>query len=751
MTDDTALSAALQAVYHLIEEGRPPNGIVSTDCGPYADLVQELHETYQMSLETQELIKANDPHGAALERARALWAMHVEMNIPIDAPLIEAMRRAVQPSRRRLGLLQILEALHTTDDKKRLALDLADDASALPPAEMLRLKDALKETFGLPPGWIREWVSAVKDTAKARKEQVRALIPAPTPTDAPDDQKATWPYLVVDGRMLFCAQKADLFGGASVAHMPIADFAAQITEEQIGEDGRKLFLVEGATIGGRPFQITIEAEDFADDRRLKAVLTAAAGAQAPIYVGMAKHLGTAIQRLSGEIASVRRFTRTGWADDVFLLPGRDIPNTTIILGRKLPYGLSNNAQLDLGLQALDALLLSHGPECGGVVLSFLLTPPLALAAGWRNERYGAFIAGRTGSLKSSMSQAMMCLYGHGFIRDDLLVKWGQGATNNALMAMAVAAYDLPFLIDNYKPNTGDGPKAFVNLIHNIVEGGEKDRLNRASELRDSRPVFAWPLVTGEDVPDKDPASLARVLVVTFARPADLSYLTQAQRLSAHLCAIGRSWIEWIEGDGKAIIIEAAARFETVRNDWTTFLVEARPDIQNALRIASNLATNELTWAIAEQHPAIGALVRTHADAYFAGLQATARRMADYTAESMEAQRFIEMLRDMLTTEQAVLINRGTMPGLDSQRMVGWKAEDGGAYLLMPMARALIERYFGKDVLNTISEKTLYSQLQDLGFIVPGRDRATMQLWEGNKNQRVVRLTPLALGADDSAS
>jgi hypothetical protein len=751
------LDAALHAVYTLVELGQPPNGIAPDDCGPYAETIGSLHEAYTSAFQTQQLLvehgrSTDDPHATAIDEVRTLWASVVRLGVPGDLPLIEALRETTAPRRPHMGLMGILEALDGLPDeesRKRLALDLVGDASALQPAEMLRLKDALRSTFNIAPGWIREWVGAVKAAARARKERTQSLIPAPTPSDAPDDQKATWPYLAIDGRMLFCAQKADMFGGATVAQVPIADFTARIVEEQVGEDGRKQFQIEGSTITGRPFQMLMEAEDFADDKKLKATLTAAAGAQAPIYVGMAKHLGTAIQRLSGDIASIRRFTRTGWSDGKFLIPGREIEQATIVLGRKLPYAFSKDADLSLALQALDALFRSHGPACVGPIVSFLLTPPLALLAGWRNERYGAFLSGRTGSLKSSMAQALMCLYGPGFSRDDLLVKWGQGATNNALMAMAVAAYDLPFLIDNYKPNTGDGPKAFINLIHNIVEGGEKDRLNRSSELRDSRPVFAWPLVTGEDVPDKDPASLARVLVIPFARPADLAHLTKAQQLAPHLCAIGRAWIEWLEGDeSKAIVQAAAERFNTVRQEWATALMQTKPSMVNALRVASNLATNELTWAIAEQHPALSALFQCHAEPYFAGLNLIATQMASYTAESLEAARFMSMLRDLLITGQAVLIERGARPGMDGDRMVGWKDVDGGAFLLMKIARALVERHFGKDCLNAISEKTMYSQMQELGYLIVGKDKATHVIREFDQTHRVVRMTGYAFAIEE---
>lgn len=760
--NDSALQSALHAVYHLVEQASPPNGIQPEDCGVYADLVHELYDEYASSLQAERMLvsagrSTDDPHAAAITNVRSVWASHVRLGMAHEVPLIEAMRKAVAGSlgRPRMGLLEIIDALTNAKDaeaRRKLTLDLVEDASALSPSDMLRLSETLKTTFQIPLAFIRDWKKAVLSVAKTRREAAASLVAAPEPAEADEAAKRTWPYLIDAGRIVFCAQRADMFGGSAVVRVPVADFTAKIVEEQVGEDGRKQFVIEGASITHRPFQLTMEAEEFADDKRLKAALTAAAGAQAPIAVGMAKHLGAAIQRLSGDIPSIKRYTRTGWADGVFLLPGRTIEGSTIVLGRKLPYGLGEGAQVELGLEGLEALILSHSPERGGPALAFLLTPPLALVAGWRNERYAFFVAGRTGSLKSSWSQCGMCLYGPGFIRDDLLVKWGQGATNNALMAMAVAAYDLPFLIDNYKPNTGDGPKAFINLIHNIVEGGEKDRLNRASELRDSRPVFAWPLVTGEDVPDHDPASLARVLVLPFARPDGVpEHLTKAQELSQHLSAVGHAWITWIEGDGKAIVVQAAARFDAVRREWMEYLLGERPDMVNVLRVASNLATNELTWAIAEQHPQIGPLLQRYADPYFEGLKVIGTQMASYTAESLEATRFVGMLRDLLATDQAALIETTATPGLESERMIGWKAEDNGAYLLMKVARALMDRRFGKDCLGQISEKTLYSQLIDLGYLTPGRDKATVQLWAGGKNQRVIRLTAEALGHTESIS
>lgn len=190
----------------------------------------------------------------------------------------------------------------------------------------------------------------------------------------------------------------------------------------------------------------------------------------------------------------------------------------------------------------------------------------------------------------------MCLYGPGFIRDDLLIKWGEGATRNAIMALATHAHDLPTPIDNYKPVTGGGAKDFVNLIHNILEGGEKDRLNRSAALVDTRPVFCWPISTGEDVPDKDPASLARLLVVHYGWPKGEANprLARAQALFPHLSAVGRVWLEWLESrEGAEVVRLLSSLFPQKRAEWAEKLRNIRPDMAKSPGMARSAI---VTWA-----------------------------------------------------------------------------------------------------------------------------------------------------------
>ena len=80
-----------------------------------------------------------------------------------------------------------------------------------------------------------------------------------------------------------------------------------------------------------------------------------------------------------------------------------------------------------GLEAFEALLAAMRPERTCVAITAFFQAPLAYRAGWRDERYALFIAGRTGSLKTSWAQTSMAIYGPSFTADEFLIKWGEAA------------------------------------------------------------------------------------------------------------------------------------------------------------------------------------------------------------------------------------------------------------------------------------------------------------------------------------
>lgn len=589
--------------------------------------------------------------------------------------------------------------------------------------------------------------------------QVRAYISgasedeAADETDECDGDTEAGPYAMQNRRTVFRFSKTDKSKQTVETESIVCDFVAMITEEITTEDGSRSFKIEGKTYNGRKFMFEATAEQVADERQFKALLIKAAGAKAGIRAGMNKHLFPAIDLFTKNQVQVQQFNRTGWADDVFLIPGREPQDTVIALPRKLPYEIDRTASLETGLQALEKLMEAQRPEMATVALAVLFQAPLAAWANWRGERYGIFISGRTGSLKSSWAQTAMAIYGPRFMGEENLIKLGEGATRNAIMNYATHVHDLPMLIDNYKPSTGDGPKGFVTLMHAFLEGGEKDRLTRAATMRESKAIFAWPVVTGEDIPESDAAALARILVVPFAwqRGEPNPALSFAQEHAAHLCAVGGAWLEWIESDeGRNVAKQAGQFFIEARAVWADALRSKRTDMANALRVASNLASNELTWWAMRQCPALSDIANQFDQAHMAGLTEVSGAMASHTAESQEAVRYLSALRQLMATERCVLVPRGRpMPEMPGRVIIGWHGEAEDAYILPEIAmREVLALLSSAGGLGGISNMTLYRQLDSLGYVASkGNDAFTKVLKEMSRTHRVLHLTAKALQAE----
>ncbi len=562
----------------------------------------------------------------------------------------------------------------------------------------------------------------------------------------------TWPYTVKDGRV--CLLKEDKDG--DIVPVPIASFTASITGQIEDEDGARTFIISGNAVRGGPYSLEFPAERFGKEGELRAALEKAVGPYDPVYNRMSEHLVPAIKIMTTaeNMETTRRYRRTGWRGGDFLMPGLPLDGVRIELPDKLPYRVSADADLETAKGALVNLLECVDPAISTPVLSMLLQAPLHRPAGWQNERYGVFIQGRTGSLKTSFTQTAMSIYGAEFSNDRALIKLGEGATRNAIMAYATNAHDMPLFIDNYKPNTGFGFHDLVNLIHNILEGGEKDRLTRASTIKEARPVHCFPIITGEDVPDHDPATLARLLLVAFEWQAGQpnERLSMAQMDSEHLQAVGLAWLAWVMSEeGQRIIRETARTLPALRNNWAAHLRDLRKDMVNILRVATNLATNELTWSIALQHPTLGELLTPYTKAHGDGLRRIAENMAKSTTEALECVRFLGALRELLATGQGVLIPRGLpaadMSQHDRERLIGWK-DDAGIYLLPTVALERIRKLLGQQSI-TASLQVLYSQFDGMKLIAGrGKDKVTRPIKMWGELYRVLHLLPDVLEPTD---
>lgn len=580
---------------------------------------------------------------------------------------------------------------------------------------------------------------AVEKAENERKKK-EALIAAG------EEHPPPWPYAIEDDRIIFqfFVPGAD---GPKITSKPVADFYAHITDEYQDEQGNKGYVIKGHAKRGHEFTFEISAENFADTGKLCAALETFAGAKDPIYAKMGMHLGPAIKLLTlGDVIHTKHFARTGWYDKKFLIMGREPDGVKINLPGSLPYRIDTEADLEKGLDAFRNSIMSMTPAQGVPIWTAFFQAPMADVAGWRDERYGVFVKGGSNKFKTSNMMVCMGLYGRDFTKKSNLIKFGEGVTQNAVMALGTHASDMPILIDNYKPSTCP-PYIFIGMIHNFMEGGEKKRLERVAKLRESNPINAWLFCTGEDIPAHDAATIARLLVIDADWSEGKHYLTKAQENQIHLPAVGNVWLDWIESEeGRSIIKTRAASLVDERDKYFNILMDTNPTMTTAPRIAANLATNAITYSIVCFHPIIGPIFAEYEKAYLDGLVALAHDMTASAIEANEAQRYLNLLNDLLFSGQAILVRDEQhetilMRDRKEHLIVGWIAPGGGAYLIPKIARAKVDA-LAKDRLGDISDKTLNTQLDKL-HMIGKHDKEGLLLTKrlGYKVAKVLHLLP----------
>lgn len=566
-----------------------------------------------------------------------------------------------------------------------------------------------------------------------------------------DEMEAFTYFINETGQMCYKGSKSTF---------PICDFTAYITEQIEDEDGAREYKIEVTNSVGEITEEYISVEDFSNNRTLRSVLETMAGAGHPIYERRLPHMNPAIHILSKqdvEIKRFRRFRRTGWIDgDLFLMPpGFTSENMLVKLpNRKLPYRIAEHSFEEAKKKEILKMLIdSMGPENTLPIITYLMGAPAAKFLGWREMRYALFVKGITGNLKTTFTQTAMALYGEDFTKDTSLLKWGEGATANAMMSMATSIWDLPMLIDNYKPNTGGGQRALVAFIHAVMEGGEKHRLNRSSEMKDSKEIFTWPICTGEDVPDNDTAAVARMLVVEFnnTKKGWNKKLGTAGEHGDVLNAIGTDWISWLASQDHEFWRSQRIRTKEVIQHYQETISEYFPEMKNANRVSQNIAVNTVTFELMCTNPQYGELFMQYREAYNNAVQTVLTTMDETTKESLEAHRFIMALQELVTSGKALLLDLNEpQSNIDNQRqfekdkqqqkMIGWH-DERFVYLLPSVSRQTVEKMLGKDGLNQISQRQLYAQLNSVGAIAKSDDDrvGTTRIRVNGNTVRVIKI------------
>jgi primase-polymerase (primpol)-like protein len=606
----------------------------------------------------------------------------------------------------------------------------------------------------------RAWIQGANLEIAETKDAAEKDDDDEVTSDADEEARKTGLYAMQWGRTFLLINKSkDLEAGSetNTKKLPVWDGAAHIVSELTDEDGAAIYEIKGKTRLRRNFSVEIPAAKMTDPKHMAGAMKNGAGAGCVFYAGMEKHLAPSIDSFTSwqNLQYFRRFNRVGWTNDgkEFIIPGLMGADASIQLDRKLAYAITTD-NIEAGQEALYYLLKAQRSEITALALSSALFAPMARPAGLLDERWITFMTGRTNSFKTEWTKLLMCFYGAEFQNEDILLKWGLGASKKSLTDYLTRAADMPFLIDNYKPNTGGGEKELVEIIHMIIEGGGRETLTRASTQRGSRPIHCTPFFTGEDSPHSDAASAARMLVLPFIWDADEenTHLTEAQSRAYLLNAMGGAWLRWLASDeGKAIARQSAAMFAELRSKWAKHLRTVRRDTVGLFRVASNLAGNEIAWRVALQCPALEPVLKLFVEHHGRGLIEIAGNMANYTAQSFEATRYLDALRALIASGQAGLVSLHTSASLPERvTKLGWE-DDRGAYLIPDIAYKAASGLLSESGgLNNVSKITIHRQLVQIGALArTGKAEQTYSKTINGRSERILHLKPEILnGADE---
>lgn len=526
-------------------------------------------------------------------------------------------------------------------------------------------------------------------------------------------------------------------GGWSI----IIPTSVQIVElqQEAEQEAHTTYVLEVSTPKGSR-TLTLVANDLADPRTTRAAFLGLGIAPRP---RMEAHIPSALLATSQGYPTIQLYHRTGWAGGRYIAPGREPEGVKVELPSRVYLSLTGG-ELGAGLEALEGLIEALPAPITTIGIAHAFLPPLARIAGLGRYKNDLHITGATGTLKTSFCCVLMALYAGKDWEMQPVLKWGEGATNNAILAHAAHTADALLLIDNFKPTTGGGVRSFIGLLHNIIEGADRERLSRASRLIEARQLHAWPLTTGEDIPQEDAASIARLLVVRFDwKGGHNEPLARAQELAYHLPAVTRSWLTYLEGHPDWAR-EQGASLTKRRGTWADWIQSKRPKAVNALRLATSLALQEIVWEAMSACPELAGITTHYQQAHREGLEAVALEMAGITAGALGANRWLEALGDLIQSGRITFRSKDDL----DPALFGWQDQD--CYYLLPTTvhQEVFEALRKAGQPLAISTTALYKQLEGLEAIASSTEDGRLAVvWVGGKARRVLQLWRAAVDGD----
>ena len=549
----------------------------------------------------------------------------------------------------------------------------------------------------------------------------------------------------------------------------LARFVPRVVGERVRHkaDGTitRVMALELTTARG-PHSVEVEPDVLADARRFYAACIQCIGADAKLAnAGAMKHLPLAAFDLAdNHRARSEVYEFVGWHEHagsmVYLSAagaiGTEQALTVDLAGLARGAGVESLVQFGpvdrgdesfrAGLAALAGPVRRCFPDLvtlPGIAAAFL-APLLRLAPAI--DRPAVHYIGATGARKSAWLGILQAFYGLA----EPALSW-RGTANSIEIALS-ALRDALVTVDDLKAATSDRD-AGVKIIQAYADRRGRSRATRSGDLARARFVGGLLVSAGEDIPSGEASVAGRSLFVPVgAGDANLDALTAAQAAAPHLATIAARFIGYVIAGQETIKAAMAERFVRARDHYRRLLGNSK-GINDAGRVAVNCALLDVaTGAACEWLYQTCGWTRDDAGEWVyatrKALETLAIQQAQAIGEESAAGAFVTALRALLDSRrgEVVKLEAGVplsalsehAPKAANGVMIGWQRAN--ELILQPeLALAEVRRWLSSQGRALPTERGLYAQLRDGGWLAEVGDRTTVARWVGGKTQRVLVL------------
>ncbi|HRC58770.1 MAG TPA: DUF927 domain-containing protein, partial [Kofleriaceae bacterium] len=507
----------------------------------------------------------------------------------------------------------------------------------------------------------------------------------------------------------------------------LCNFTARITEEVLLDDGEQQ--EEQYTIamqcGVKARAVTVKCTDFEGDGAV-ARLTAALGYRARINpAAQVRRVTDAIKVLSADVVERTIYTHTGWNAGRFLYgngyvdrDGWHESNVCQLPERLEQYRFTPPAaSIGEALALFDQLLGLTRAIVIVPVLGALVLPPIASTIDTHPPLVHLY--GTTGSQKSYGMCALMALWG-GFTPMKPTDSWASTAKSSQKLGWHLM--HAPMVLDDYKLVHVDKENV-ISILQNYGDGLARGRLTASSDLRRAYPIRAVLLSTGEDQPEGEAATYARMLSVSIGRGwIDLNVLTRVQTDAALLQILMLDYLRWL-ATTPARLKQHQERHHAIRVASINAITQRVEHAVNPGRIASNVAAIQLAWEcfgafLEERGHWPAERVRSWLDHCTGELLALALSQATMTTEERYSVIFLNTVRSLIASRKCALVDLGALDTDTKHATVIGGYDTEGVYLIRDAAYDAVAQQL-KAAGRTVgfTQRALAKMLFDDGLMV----------------------------------